>query len=306
MNLQKLQLEFIEKLTTSHKSLNTIKNYKTDLNGFNSFLKKQDSNELTAELVRAYGDFLDTKYSSNNSRRRKVQTLRIFFDFILSKGLIDNNPVKQIPTSPKFLDIPRPTPLIDIKTLWVYLLENKDNDPMTKLINLRNQVLTLLIFGAGLKVSQLANIKLEHVFEGPRILITNRYGDPYTIPLPTVFQEIFDQYQIQLENCKQQSKLEFDQLLFNANAYRILSGGLSPRGIELILEDFRNKLEIHLTPKSLRQACIYKWIQQRIPIETIKEWIGVAPSYSLDHFVNSVMQNAYCDNFLSELYKHYK
>ncbi|MBT3585642.1 MAG: hypothetical protein HN509_12120, partial [Halobacteriovoraceae bacterium] len=65
------------------------------------------------------------------------------------------------------------------------------------------------------------------------------------------------------------------------------------------------KLIINLTPKSLRQACIFKWLQQGEKEGTIKEWMGVAPSYSLKLYKEHAAQHLYRDDFLEELYKHH-
>ena len=39
-----------------------------------------------------------------------------------------------------------------------------------------------------------------------------------------------------------------------------------------------------MTPRNLRQACILKWLCQNISDSTIKEWMGVLPSYNLDPY----------------------
>ena len=91
-------------------------------------------------------------------------------------------------------------------------------------------------------------------------------------------------------------KLNFNKLLFNANKHRILSGGLSARGIEITFEEFRKKTKIEITAKSLRQSCIYKWLNKKVPETTIKEWLGLAPSYSLRPYTSTKS-----DNFFEEI-----
>ena len=143
-----LQQEFYSNLRTQGKSQNTLKNYKTDLDCFNHYLNTEYSSievkNFDQALVTNYGQYLEKKYTSDNSRRRRVQALRIFFDFLLSKGLVSSNPVRKLPTSPKFLDIPRPTPFIDVKTLWTFLVEESHSqDSIQQLLSKRNQILFL-------------------------------------------------------------------------------------------------------------------------------------------------------------------
>jgi site-specific recombinase XerD len=309
MDLMDLQGEFFQRLRTQGKSKNTLKNYKTDLDCFNHFIEKatstRDVSKFNTSDIMDYGTHLENKYQSQNSRRRRVQALRMFFDFLVERSVFPNNPVRKIPTSPKFLDIPRPTPLVDTKTLWLYLLtEGKNGQNLMGLTAKRNQIITLLIFGGGLKVSDLAVLKREHIVLGdtPRVIVKPEKRDPYSVELPKVFNLAYQSYIETLEVCKRDSNIEFDDVLFSANPYKILSGGLSPRGLEIIFEDLRHKLMITLTPKSLRQGCIFKWLHQKRGETLIKEWMGVAPSYSLKLYREHMESHPYHDTFLEENY----
>lgn len=312
--LFELQQEFYRNLRTQGKSQNTLKNYKTDLDCFNFYLNTEYASVAVANfdqsLVSNYGKYLENKYSSDNSRRRRVQALRIFFDFLLNKSLVSSNPVRKLPTSPKFLDIPRPTPFIDVKTLWTYLVEESHSqDKIQELLSKRNQILFLLIFGAGLKVSDLSELKMNDItiVNGEaRVLIRHPKRDAYTVTLPKIFEKVFADYQLILEEMKGKSQITFENLLFYANPYRIISGGLSPRGIEIIFEDYRNKLMITLTPKSLRQACIFKWIQQEKGVTLIKEWLGLAPSYDLKLYLEHAPNFLYNEEILEDIFNNYR
>jgi site-specific recombinase XerD len=305
--------KFLKDLEFKGRSQNTLKNYKTDLTCFNSFLQNEQNSlslsDFNIAYTLEYEKFLQNKYSSNNSKRRRVQTLRLFFDFLVEEGLFDNNPIRKITSSPKFLDVPKPTPFIDIKTLWVYLLEESSStNPLSSLINRRNQVVLLMIFGAGLKVSDLAHLTRKQVTLGPnpRVMVDPPKRDPYSVPLPPIFTRIYENYMQALDKLMGEFHLSFDEILFSANPYRILSGGLSPRGLEIIFEDFRKKLILNLTPKSLRQACIFKWLQQGKKDSQIKEWLGVSPSYTLKTYRDHMSEHAYNDEFLEQLYLHYQ
>ena len=85
------QQEFLRKLELTGKSFNTIKNYRTDLNCFNKFFTQKGRDlkitQLTTIQVKEYCAHLEQIYNSPNSIRRRVQALRIFYDFLLEKGL---------------------------------------------------------------------------------------------------------------------------------------------------------------------------------------------------------------------------
>lgn len=310
--LEAWQTLFFQDLKAKGRSVNTLKNYRTDLDCFNTYLTtsglRPDLSRFGVGDVQAYGAYLDGRYSADNSRRRRVQALRLFFDFLVENGMFAANPVRKLPTSPKFLDVPRPTAFSEVKTLWEYLLaEEQAPEALTRLIALRNQVVVLLIYGAGLKVSDLSGLKNQRLLlksEQPRVMVEHPRRDPYTIPLPEIFLQVWQRYENAVALEKERAGLSFDEVLFAANPHRILAGGLSSRGMEVIFEEIRRKLMITLTPKSLRQACIYKWIKMGHNDATIKEWLGVAPSYSMRPYRDTVKDHVYSDEFLRELWHH--
>lgn len=293
--LTKLTNEFLSKLKDQGKTVNTIKNYKTDLDCYKGYLEshQQDDQLRRTDLqhVLDYGKYLQTKYSSDNSRRRRVQTLRLFYDFLLINGYISENSVRKIPASPKFVDVPKPTDFGETLSWWRYLSEEvaHSTDGLPKLIAQRNQLLFCLIFFGGLKVSQLSELQLDDLItedDHSRVMVTHKKRDPYTVALPIYLNKIISDYKVSLTRGKVTSGINFPEALFNANPHRILSGGLSPRGIEIIFEDIRGKIDAEATPKKLREAAICRWINLSTPTQTIKEWMGVAPSYSLNRFTN--------------------
>lgn len=300
------QLGFLDGLKGLGRSFNTIKNYRTDLECFNRFIGSfRDTvgiRDFDIPLIEEYGAFLNNKYASDNSRRRRVQTLRMFCDYLTERGILSNNPVRKLRPSPKFQDIPRPAPLMDVKTLWMHLIkEVKATKALQQLMFKRNQIIFLLIFGGGLKVSDLENLKINDIIleDEPRVIITPPKRDPYSVPLPAIFRVVFNSY---LESL---NALGWGQnyLLFNANPYKILSGGISPRGLEKVFEEVRNKLLIGLTPKSLRQAAIFKWLHAGDSDGLIKEWMGVAPSYSLKGYKDFMDKHYYNEEFLVDLFQ---
>lgn len=315
IKLQQLQNDFFSQLKRSGKSENTLKNYKTDLDCFNTYLLKiqnrTDISQFGLSHIQKYGEYLETRYNSDNSRRRRVQALRLFFDYLVAQAIFPSNPVRKIPTSPKFLDVPKPTPFIDLKTLWHHLLEEEQNEnDLLSLIALRNQVIVGLIFGAGLKVSDLVGLNEASILVGKkyRVMVQHPKRDPYTVELPAFFTELYPRYIEKLQKLKRKSALKFDHVLFNANHHRILSGGLTSRGLEVVFEELRKKLLITLTPKSLRQACILNWLGKEINESSIKEWMGVAPSYDLSLYKKEQSHYLYNENALDEIYqsKHKK
>lgn len=298
-NLIDKQQEFLKLLERQGKSFNTVKNYKADLQCFNTFLiDKQQHLKIkafTSTQVQEYSQFLDEKYNSPNSVRRRVQALRLFFDFLMGQALFPENPLKKMAVSPKVLDNPEPTPFPQvIKTYQLLKRRIKESEGLTELVHARNVVIFHLIYGAGLKVSDMAKLGFGSILKdkaGHRVMVEHPKRDPYSVPLPITFNKDFSFYKSRLQEYLKNEDQEIEELLFNANPYKILSGGLSPRGTELFFEELRREIKNDMTAKSLRQSCIFKWLNMNVSHATIKEWLGVTPSYSLELYLEELKKD---------------
>lgn len=294
------QQEFLEVLKKQGKSFNTVKNYKADLQCFNHFLIDKNQNlkikSFTSTQVQEYSQYLEKKYGSPNSVRRRVQALRLFFDFLLAQNLFPENPLKKMAVSPKVLDIPLPTPHHEVIKTYKHLKSkfSHSQTPLQELVFARNVVIFHLIYGAGLKVSDLSKLGFESILKDRnsfRVLVEHPKRDPYSVPLPLCFNKDFLFYKNKLKDYLDQHGLKIDEILFNANPYKLLSGGLSPRGTELFFEELRRELKTDMTAKSLRQSCIFKWLSSEVSHTTIKEWLGVTPSYSLELYLEELKKD---------------
>ena len=289
LNLLKLQESFCLSLEAAGKSFNTIKNYKTDLNIFNQFLlskgRKLSLAEITSQQLKEYGLFLDKKYNSPNSIRRRVQALRIFFDYLIAHDLYSENPIKKMIVAPKVVDIPRPPSFTIILSTYEHLLEKaKSTKAHTKLLYLRNTILIHLIYAGGFKVSDIENIQNAHIKKSKglyRILVAPLNKEPYMVAMPESYSLVHEEYLELLKKQKEKDQIDFDHYLFNGNPYRILRGGLSSRGIEVTFKELSKKMKTSLTAKNLRQACILKWLNMSRVDSRIKELMGVQPQYNL-------------------------
>lgn len=301
LDLIKTQTEFINSLEFAGKSFNTLKNYKTDLNIFNQFLKSKGRelslNEITTPQIKEYSSFLNDKYNSPNSIRRRVQALRMYFDYLISQELIEENPIKKILVSPKVVDIPNPFPFHMVTKVIQHLISQRDSlgfKGHSALLVQRNLLLIHLIYGAGLKVSDIERLHLSHITltnNKYRVLVAPIKRDPYTVSLDPGFNEVYEGYLQLLNTQKNKDKIYFENLLFNANPFKILKGGLSARGIEVIFKELSKSFDHKLTAKNLRQSCIFKWLTKGTPESRIKEWMSVQPKYSLSPYKELLAEN---------------
>lgn len=310
------QHSFLDHYRQLGKSENSLKCYRLDFNCMNEFLKElkisgQKPVHFDQNLTKNFEQFLSKKYPNINSIRRKLQTIRLFFDYMLEKKWVDANPIKNIQSSPKVLYPPTLHPMEDINQVQLYLAYKIKNSSSSKEViqNFRNYILFIIIYQTGLSVSQLADLKTDHFLElnnldtnDFRILVTTtKREEPYTIPLPTPFKKTFLQYFSLLQEEMKKDDYFFDQVFFNSNAYRIISGGISARGLEDIFHKISEALKINITPKSLRQTAALHWLASGHSPATVKEWLGVAPAYNINLYLSVLEQRQIDCSKLSEL-----
>lgn len=300
MNIEKLlqyQKSFLDHIKGLGKSDNSLKCYRLDFNCLNEFIKinipKHHQNVLFDQTItKEFEHYLGKKYPNINSIRRKLQTMRIFFDFLVENNVVQTNPIKQIQSSPKVLYPPTLHKMSDLEQVQLFLVYKIKNSSSSKEIiqNYRNYILFLIIYHAGLSVTQLSDLKKEHFLninsadDDFRILITeNKKRDPYSIPMPATFKKNILHYFELLNKEMVRDDYFFDHVFFNSNAYRLISAGISARGLEDIFHKMCESLKLDpiMTPKSLRQTAALHWLASNTPSSTVKEWLGVAPSYSM-------------------------
>ena len=186
----KFQQQFLKEIKKQKKSINTINSYRTDFGTFSEFTKKKNLRSkicfFTLTNAKTYSYYLDEKYNSSNSRRKKIQSIRIFYDYLVEQKIIKENPFKALATSPKILNTPSPTTVRDMEKLWKeFSKEEKSKSPRTSITAKRDKCVFLLIIGCNLRPYEVSKLKQSHLVlnnsNSGRVLITsNKNKEPYT------------------------------------------------------------------------------------------------------------------------------
>lgn len=296
-NLTQLINLFLHKLTSEKKSLNTLKNYNSDLYNFQKFLLQQKISPklyLSDEALLEYHRFVYEQNYSDNSKRRKIQSLRLFVDFLITQDLKETNPLLVLGSSPKKLPMPTPVSYDHILLCHGELFQQAfQAQGLDQVISFRNLLLFALIYDGAIPCSQINGIEKRNLLGEPieRLYLRTNKEFARTIPLSPFSSQVAQKYLLLLE----EFTLPDESLLFfSSNPYQIRASGLSSRGIEKFFKKLSLKLHIEITPRALRQSGILRWIQSHTPSSTIKEWMGVRPSYELKLYKQFIKENPDC------------
>jgi integrase/recombinase XerD len=141
-------------------STNTVAAYRRDIEHFHEWLKSNKAEEspdtISSELIKTYIYHLASEINPR-SQSRRISGLKSFFKFLVLTKKRNDNPVDLIESPKAGTKVP------------VYLsLEEIDNMlsriDRSKLDGERNRIIIELLYSCGLRVSELTELQLSHLF----------------------------------------------------------------------------------------------------------------------------------------------
>jgi integrase/recombinase XerC len=158
--------EFLNYLTYERNvSPNTITAYRDDLESFTRFLCDDyltmardlvDLRRVDNVAVRAYLAHLARRKLSRSSIAQHLSALRSFFKYLMREGAVEINPARSVATPKREKHLPAVMQPSDV----ALLIEQPDgNDPL----GLRDRACLELLYGAGLRISELVGVDIDDV-----------------------------------------------------------------------------------------------------------------------------------------------
>lgn len=180
----------------------TVEAYERDLNQFADWLTggKPDSfspQDATMADIRAWIASLSREGNTARTLRRKTQSLRAFFRFLLKKGLISDNPTSNI-TLPK---IPHSLPdIIRTDELEQILAEKESQESLSvnedKESQLRSLLVTEILYTLGLRRAELISLNDRDItFEPGEIKVTGKRAKQRVVPVPQKLLQYIKEWQ---------------------------------------------------------------------------------------------------------------
>lgn len=157
---------FLENLRSKGRSENTITNYSVDLYQFAGYLdnlKITEIGEINGEVIRGFLREVIGFGFAKTSASRKLSAARGFVGWLCRAGLLDYDPGEELrgPKLPKSL--PRALSYEETELLL-------NSGPKNGKYFLRDRLILELMYGSGLRVSELIGLNLQDVEFSERIL----------------------------------------------------------------------------------------------------------------------------------------
>lgn len=158
-------------------SKNTIEAYRSDLAQFCGFLAANDVScvqNATYEDISKYCD--DISSLSTATMQRKLSALKQLYDFLILENVIQTNPMKNISRPKMRRSLPKVIQTDDVRKILdaIEIMPDKDRQ--------RTRLIFLLLYGCGLRVSELITLKPNSI-EGDFIRIYGKGAKERTAPI---------------------------------------------------------------------------------------------------------------------------
>jgi len=246
-------------------STNTIESYSNDLNKLADFLTPK-SISATKVRLNDLKDFIASisKILSETSQSRIISAIKSFYKFLLIENLIQTDPSENL-VSPKIgRKLPNVLTIEEINLIINSVESNK--------VGIRNKAIIEIIYGCGLRVSELTNLLLSNLFlKQGYIKIVGKGNKERLSPIGSLATDSLNDF---LTNVRPTLKIndKFSDHVFINNRGTSLSRSM----IFKIIKKYTLKANINkdISPHSLRHSFATHLVEGGANLRAVQEILG--------------------------------
>jgi len=269
--------DFLDYLTyEKNVSPNTISAYRDDLESFISFLMNDYVTTSREQLnlaavdhlgVRAYLAYLARRKLARSSIARHLSALRSFYRFLVREGIATFNPARTVATPKREKRLPEVLQTAEIELLFDQI------DPGREL-GIRDRAWLELLYGSGLRISELVGIDLEELELRSRLVkVLGKGSKERIVPFGTKAEQALRAWlEIRPAFAARRAKDDEESPLFVNHR----GGRITARSVRRIMEVYvrRASLRSGISPHTLRHSFATHLLNAGADLRTIQELLG--------------------------------
>lgn len=265
---------------TKQYSHNTIRNYRNTLERFGKFLEEEKilhTREVDLKVIQHYRESLSNKVTyrkeimSGKAQAYQVIVIRSFLAFLRKRGELVLNPDSIELPKQKMRRIEYLTEK-EVKKLTSFIISDPHHSEIQKQ---RNRAIILMIFGSGLRISELLSLKKRDISEDDTRLVIQGKGGKVrsTFVADAAFEAV-------LEYLRARGKDENPYLFINHSKNQPLQADeykpLTPRMVQMMLKAAAQSVGIfkRITPHTLRHSFATKLLQEGGDLRSVQVLLG--------------------------------
>ncbi|MCR6639769.1 MAG: tyrosine-type recombinase/integrase [Sporocytophaga sp.] len=248
-------------------SNHTFVSYQNDLNQFSAFSKDSYGllclSEASYQMIRAWIVTLAENEITAKSINRKIACLRSFYKYLLKQNTIQKDPTLRLKAPKINKQLPHFVEENDILKLLDQFIFSED------FYGLRDKLILELLYGTGIRLSELISIKEEHINKFERIIkIKGKGNKERIIPLNENLMNLINIY-----------KKEREKVIERPNKYLIITDKGDQGYPMFIYRTVKNYLETIPTlekrsPHVLRHTFATHLLNKGADLNAIKDLLG--------------------------------
>lgn len=254
--------------TTKKCSKNTLDAYLRDVNQFILYCSQNGAKSIekvNENYITKYIEYLTFIGKSDATKTRTVASLHSYFNFLLSQGVINTDPTKDIKGPKTTRKIPD---VLDSKEIMLLLSQPDGNDYKS----IRDKAMLELLYATGIKVSELIELSVSDVNLQIGIIHMHNSKHERIVPIyPAANKHLTEYCTIARPALVQNSDEE--------HLFTNMSGQpMSRQGFWKIIKHYAEKAGIKkdITPHTLRHSFAAHLLENGAQLKDIKDMLGHA------------------------------
>jgi integrase/recombinase XerC len=257
---------FLRSLRERNASAHTIKAYTQDLGSFSTYIGSREWREIDHVTIRGFLSHLYERGLSKTSVARSLAAVRSLYRWLAQEGMVEQNPAALVST-PK---LPKKLPRVPTMEEMNSVLDGAM--PEIAAFPERDRLMFELLYGCGIRNSELVGIDLEQIHVKAEIILIRGKGKKERyMPFGAAVKLALAAYLPVRQTILSQSRRNTPALLINRRG-----GRLTTRSVGRIIKKIAvaKGLSPDVHPHTLRHAFGTHMLEEGADLRAIQEMLG--------------------------------
>lgn len=262
--------KFIDHLKVLDRSSNTIVAYQGDLEQFRDYLKEEGIervDKIETENIKNFKEALSNKDYTAKTISRKLNSVKSFFRFLVEEGIVDRDASRSVKHPKIENDLPRVLKPMEYRALRDICRHDK-----------RTLAIVELMLQAGLRISEVANLRLDDIGEDKIKIRAYESHQGREIPLNRAAKEAIEDY------LEERGPAREDYLFITKTGRQLLV-----RNIRSIINRYLEKAGLEeVKVNDLRNTFIVEQLSAGVPLDVVADVVGHKRISTTERYLNLV------------------